>query len=66
MADLKPKRIVINNAKKSTMACIGGARSSFFSARSNDQDFHSMTNTGPVAESIAVIPSNLSNEAVNR
>lgn len=48
------------------MAGIGGARSSFFSARSNDQDFQSMTNTGPVAESIAVIPSNLSNEAVNR
>ena len=63
MTDLeRPKKIVINNAKKSMMAGIGNPYSNFSLPSQTPPIYQSMANTGQVAESIAIIGSNAQNQ----
>lgn len=67
MTDLqRPKKIVINNAKKSMMPGIGTPYSNFNIPSQTPPIYHSMANTGQVAESIAIIGSNTHNRSPSK
>lgn len=67
MTDLeRPKKIVINNAKKSMMAGIGSAYSNFNIPSQTPPVYQSMANTGQVAESIAILPANAHNRSLSK